>query len=64
MERFFGSLKSERVDGKIYHTREQAKKDLCDYIEWSYNIGRRHEALGYVTPAAFEKQHQKERNAA
>jgi transposase InsO family protein len=64
MERFFGSLKSERTDRRIYQTREQAKKDLFDYIEWFYNTGRRHEALGYMTPAAFEKQYQKERNVA
>lgn len=64
IERFFGSLKSERVNGKIYQTREQAKKDLFDYIEWFYNTGRRHEALGYMTPASFEKQYQKERNVA
>lgn len=64
MERFFGSLKSERVNGKTYQTREQAKKDLFDYIEWFYNTGRRHEALGYMTPADFEKQYQTERHVA
>ena len=33
MERFFGSLKSERTDGKMYLTRNEAKVDVIDYIE-------------------------------
>lgn len=56
---FFGGLKSERVNGKTFQTREQAKKGLFDYIKWFYNTGRRHEALGYMPPADFEKQYQR-----
>lgn len=54
MERFFGSLKSERTDGKNYLTREQAKQDVIDYIEMFYNSQRLHSSLGYVTPLQFE----------
>lgn len=55
MERFFGSLKSERTDHMIYYTREEAKADVIDYIEMFYNSQRLHSSLGYVTPLQFEK---------
>ncbi len=56
MERFFGSLKSERTEYKKYNTRIQAKADLIDYIEMFYNSQRLHSTLGYVSPLAYEKQ--------
>ena len=55
MERFFGSLKSERTDGKNYLTREQAKADVIDYIEMFYNSQRLHSSLNYISPMQFEK---------
>lgn len=58
MERFFGSLKSERTDGKNYVTREQAKADVIDYIEMFYNSQRLHSTLNYVSPMQFEKLNQ------
>jgi putative transposase len=57
MERFFGSLKSERTDHVIYSTREEAKTDVIDYIEMFYNSQRLHSSLGYVTPLQFEQIH-------
>ena len=56
MERFFGSLKSERTDGRIYVTREAAKADVIDYIEMFYNSKRLHSTLGYLSPMQFENQ--------
>jgi putative transposase len=59
MERFWGSLKSERTDGITYPTREAAKRDVIDYIEMYYNTRRRlHTYLGYCSPADFEKQYE------
>lgn len=55
MERFFGSLKSERTAHQRYVTREEAKKDVIDYIEMFYNSQRLHSSLGYVTPLQFEE---------
>ena len=55
MERFWGSLKSERTDQAIYPTRATAKADVIDYIEMFYNSQRLHSALGYVTPLQFEQ---------
>jgi transposase InsO family protein len=56
MERFFGSLKSERIYGKKYMTREQAKADIIDYIEMFYNSHRLHSTLGYVSPMHYERE--------
>ena len=55
MERFFRSLKSERVDFRTYRTREAAKQDIFEWIEMFYNSKRRHSHLGYVSPREFEK---------
>ena len=54
-ESFFGSLKTERVFDTVYKTREQARRDIVDYIEMFYNSKRRHSYLGYLSPADFEK---------
>jgi len=55
MERFFGSLKSERVTFRNYRTRKAAKQDIVAWIEMFYNSKRRHSYLGYVSPREFEK---------
>ena len=57
MERFFGSLKSERTDDKFYSTRKIAKADVIDYIEMFYNSHRLHSALGYQSPMQYEREH-------
>jgi transposase InsO family protein len=64
MERFFRSLKTERVYRKLYKTRAEARKDLFMYIEWFYNAGRRHAALGYQTPNAVETRYRRESQVA
>jgi len=54
-ENFFGSLKTERVFFSNYPTRDEARKDIVDYIEMFYNSRRWHSYLGYVSPKEFEK---------
>jgi putative transposase len=54
MESFFSSLKTERVNGKVYSTRGQAKADVFDYVERFYNARRRHSTIGYVIPVEYE----------
>jgi len=56
MESFFKSLKTERVDHKVYRSRAEAKADIFDYIERFYNPKRRHSTLGYISPIRFEQQ--------
>jgi putative transposase len=61
MESFFGTLKSERVHHYAYATRDEAKTDVFYYIEAFYNRRRRHSALDYLSPEAYEQLfHQQE----
>jgi len=55
-ESFFGSLKIERVFDSVYKSREDARRDIVDYIEMFYNSKRRHSYLGYLSPKEFEKK--------
>jgi putative transposase len=50
MESFFASLKTEHVHQVCFHTREEAKAAVFDYIEIFYNRQRLHSGLGYRTP--------------
>jgi putative transposase len=58
MESFFGTLKSELVHHRVYHTRDEARPDLFFYIESFYNRRRRHSSLGYLSPEAYEQLYQ------
>ena len=64
MESFFGSLKTEWLGDKKYKTREQAKNDIFNYIEMFYNRKRRHAALGYLSPAAYEELYEMKQEQA
>jgi putative transposase len=55
MESFFGTLKSELVHHCVYLTRTEARTDLFSYIETFYNRRRRHSALDYLSPEAYEQ---------
>ncbi len=54
-ERFFRSLKSERLTGCRFVTRNEAKNEILDYITY-YNSIRLHSTLGYLSPMAYEKE--------
>jgi putative transposase len=56
MESFFSSLKTERIRGRVYRTRDAARADVFDYIERFYNPVRRHSTIGYLSPVEFEKK--------
>lgn len=55
MESFNGTFKKERVRGRVYGTRSEAKADAFEYIEMFYNPKRRHSYLGNISPAKFEE---------
>jgi putative transposase len=57
MESFYRTLKRELVQGANFDTPEQAQKEIFQYIELYYNNKRMHSALGYLSPAQFERQH-------
>jgi len=54
VESFFHTLKTELVGFENYHTRDQARGSLFEYIEVFYNRMRRHSTLSYLSPAQFE----------
>ena len=54
VETVFKTIKSELVWRTSYQTRHQAEKELGNYIDGFYNPQRRHSALGYKSPIAFE----------
>lgn len=57
IESFWGTLKNERVHHQKYATRKEAMQDIAEYIEVFYNRQRKQERLGYLSPAAFIRQH-------
>lgn len=64
-ESFFSSLKRELVHRYRFETRDQARMAVFRWIEVWYNRRRRHSALGYLSPEAFERQyHQQQAKAA
>ena len=54
MESFYRTLKVELVYWEDYHTREEAKRSLIEFIEGFYNHARLHSTLDYVSPVDFE----------
>ena len=56
MERFFLSLKTQRVWQRDYANHAEAMTDIADYIVGFYNSVRLHSKLGNLPPNAFEQQ--------
>jgi putative transposase len=56
-ESFFQLLKRERIRRKTYVDREEARRDVFDYIELFYNPKRRHGYANDVSPVQFEQQY-------
>lgn len=55
MESFFSSLKQELTHHERFASLDEARAKVFDYIEVFYNRQRLHSALGYRSPAEFEK---------
>lgn len=56
-ESFFQLLKRERIRRKVYPTREDARRDIFDYIELFYNPKRRHGYSDRLSPVEYEKRY-------
>lgn len=57
MESFHSSYKRELVyqqSGEQFATKDQARRMTFEYIEVFYNRQRRHSAIGYISPEAYE----------
>ncbi len=56
VERFFRSLRTERIRKRIYPTHKAAMMDISQYIADFYNTVRLHSTLDYTTPATRENE--------
>ena len=63
-ESFFATLKTELLHRQPWHTRQQARTAIFEYIEAFYNRQRRHSSLGYLSPAEFERRYHPQADAA
>jgi putative transposase len=55
-ESFFATLECELLMRTRWRTHLEARTALFDFIEVFYNRQRRHSALGYLSPEAFERR--------
>lgn len=55
-ESFFSKLKNERLRWRTFPTRAAAAREIADYIRY-FNTQRRHQYLGYATPAEALARH-------
>ena len=56
MESYFSRFKAELLQGGAFEGVEDARVEIFEYIETYYNPIRRHSALGYISPMAFERK--------
>jgi transposase InsO family protein len=54
-ESLFASLKRELLHGRRYTSPQQLRLDVFEWLA-NYNTRRRHSAIGYQTPAGYERQ--------
>jgi transposase InsO family protein len=59
-ESFMKTLKCEEVYLRDYRDREEAHASIAHFIDEVYNHKRLHSALGYLSPATYEAQNNKE----
>ncbi len=56
MESFWGPLKQELVHHRRYRTRQEAMRDITEYIEIFYNRQRLQPRLGFLSPVVYEQR--------
>ena len=56
VETFFKTIKAELLWQRPWRTRRDAELAIFEYINGFYNPRRRHSALGWKSPLAFEKK--------
>ncbi|GAB4310801.1 MAG: hypothetical protein Kow0097_12420 [Candidatus Bipolaricaulota bacterium] len=63
-ESFFATLECELLDRRTFRTRDEGRREVFAFIEGWYNPHRRHSALGYETPAGYERRCHREGSVA
>ena len=63
-ESFNAALKNELVHRTSYPTREHARRDVVRYIEFWYNLKRRHSGLQYKSPQQVREEYAERQSAA
>ena len=63
-ESFFATLECELLDRRQFHTKAEARMAIFEFIEGWYNPARRHSALGYQSPIAYERSQAERLEAA
>ena len=56
-ESFFATLECELLERRRFKTHAEAKMAIFEFIESFHNLRRRHPALGYLSPADFERRY-------
>jgi len=64
MESFWATLKTELIFHRRFATRQQAIREITEYIEVFYNRQRLQRQLDYLSPATFERRYYEQRMAA
>jgi len=55
-ESFFATLECELLDRRRFRTQVEARMAVFEYLEGWYNPHRRHSALRYLSPVAYEQR--------
>ena len=55
-ESFFATPECELLDRRRFTSRAEARMAVFTFIEGWYNPSRRHSALGYLSPADYERR--------
>jgi putative transposase len=55
-ESFFATLECELLERRRFRTQVEARMAVFEFLEGWYNPHRRHSALGYLSPAEFERR--------
>ena len=63
-ESLFATLEWELIEESDWHTHNEAKRAIFEYLEVWYNQTRCHSALGYKSPAEYEAELALTRRAA
>ncbi len=56
MESFWGTLKQELIHHRHYRNRQEAMREITEYIEIFYNRQRLQSKLGFLSPATYTQR--------